>query len=65
MPCRILNISSPADAEAIAFFQRLAERGNPADNSGQAVEDQVRAIIDDVRTRGDDPAGKDPPVRRA
>ncbi|MBQ4326087.1 MAG: histidinol dehydrogenase, partial [Mailhella sp.] len=54
MACRILNIKSAADAEALAFFQRLAGRGNPADNSGQDVENQVRAIIDDVRTRGDE-----------
>ncbi|MBQ5728271.1 MAG: histidinol dehydrogenase [Mailhella sp.] len=54
MACRILNIKSAADAEALAFFQRLAERGNPADNSGQDVENQVRAIIDDVRARGDE-----------
>ena len=54
MACRILNIKSAADAEALAFFQRLAGRGNPADNSGQDVENQVRAIIDDVRARGDE-----------
>ena len=54
MACRILNIKSASDAEALAFFQRLAERGNPADNSGQDVENQVRAIIDDVRARGDE-----------
>jgi len=54
MPCRILNIKSASDAEALAFFQRLAERGNPADNSGLDAEKQVRAIIDDVRIRGDE-----------
>ncbi len=53
MSCRILNIRSTADAEATAFFQRLAERGNPADGSGQDVENQVRAILADVRERGD------------
>ncbi|MBQ9105346.1 MAG: histidinol dehydrogenase, partial [Mailhella sp.] len=54
MACRLLNIKSATDAEALAFFQRLAERGNPADNSGQDVENKVRAIIDDVRARGDE-----------
>lgn len=53
MSCRILNIKSPADAEAVAFFRRLAERGNPSDQSGRDVENQVRAILDDVRERGD------------
>lgn len=53
MSCRILNIKSPADAEAVELFRRLAERGNPADGNGQDVENQVRAIIDDVRARGD------------
>ena len=54
MSCRILNIKSPADAEAAALFQRLAGRGNPADGNGQDVENNVRAILDDVRARGDE-----------
>lgn len=53
MSCRILNIKSPADADAEALFRRLAERGNPADGNGQDVENQVRAILADVRERGD------------
>ncbi len=53
MSCRILNIKSPSDAEAVELFRRLAERGNPADGNGQDVENQVRAILDDVRKRGD------------
>ena len=53
MSCRILNIKSPADAEAEALFRRLSERGNPADGNGQDVENQVRAILADVRERGD------------
>ena len=53
MSCRILNIKSPADADAVALFRRLAERGNPADGNGQDVENQVRAILADVRERGD------------
>jgi len=51
MACRILNIRSASDADALSFFQRLAERGNPADNSGQDVEKQVRAMINYIRTR--------------
>ena len=35
------------------LFRRLAERGNPADGNGQDVENQVRAILADVRERGD------------
>ncbi|WP_273525409.1 histidinol dehydrogenase [Mailhella massiliensis] len=54
MSCRILNIKSTADAEATAFFRHLAERGNPADGSGQDVENQVRAILADVIARGDE-----------
>ena len=54
MSCRILNIKSPADAEAAALFQRLAGRGNPAAGNGQDVENNVRAILDDVRARGDE-----------
>ena len=54
MSCRILNIKSTADAEATAFFRLLAERGNPADGSGQDVENQVRAILADVIARGDE-----------
>ena len=53
MSCRILNIKSPSDAEAVELFRRLAERGNPADGNGQDVENQVRTILDDVRQRGD------------
>lgn len=53
MSCRILNIKSPSDAEAVELFRRLAERGNPADGNGQDVENQVRAILADVRERGD------------
>ncbi|HJD98332.1 histidinol dehydrogenase [Mailhella massiliensis] len=53
MSCRILKIKSPADPEAAAFFRRLAERGNPSDGSGENVESQVRAILADVRERGD------------
>ena len=53
MSCRILNIKSPADAEAVELFRRLAERGNPADGNGEDVEKQVRAILADVRARGD------------
>lgn len=53
MSCRILNIKSVSDPEVQAFFLRLAERGNPVD-AGMDVENQVRAILADVRARGDE-----------
>ena len=53
MSCSIISITSPNDEEAQTFLARLARRGNPAENGGD-VEQQVRNIISDVITRGDD-----------
>lgn len=53
MSCRILHVKSVAETELTAFLQRLTLRGNPAGDSGQDVEAQVRAILADVRERGD------------
>ena len=49
---KVLHFSGAEDSAAIELFQRLAERGST--NDGQSVEEQVRAILTDVRTRGDE-----------
>lgn len=53
MSCPVLHVKSLADPELESFLQRLSARGEPAGDSGAEVEAQVRAILADVRERGD------------
>ncbi len=54
MSCKIYKVESIHENEVLLFRERLAQRGNPSDSSGNGVESQVRDIIRDVIARGEE-----------